>query len=201
VSELVNKIDPITGQSALQLFAAGRPTVGRFPPSVLKWKLLAWLEKKLKDTFSGVPQFKGLSPSLEAFFFTLLLGYTIRVGNSNTRERAMHRRIMDVLVAFRAGSKRIVALDQDPATDQLGEEEVFVPEEEAVAEESEEDRQELAVEEGDAMDGEADDGEAEDEEEAVEEAVPTPYDAEAPVNTQKRVATDGTGSLPRKKKT
>ena len=114
----------------------------------------------------------------------------------------MHRRIMDVLVAFRAGSKRIVALDQDPATDQLGEEEVFVPEEEAVAEESEEDEQEVAVEEGDAVeDGEAEDGEAEDEEEAVEEAVPTPYDAEAPVNTQKRVATDGTGSLPRKKKT
>ena len=199
MSELVNKIDPITGQSALQLFAAGRPTVGRFPPSVLKWKLLAWLEKKLKDTFfSGVPQFKGLSPSLEAFFFTLLLGYTIRVGNSNTRERAMHRRIMDVLVAFRAGSKRIVALDQDPATDQLGEEEVFVPEEEAVAEESEEDEQEVAVEEGDAVeDGEAEDGEAEDE----EEAVPTPYDPVAPVNTQKRVATDGTGSYPRKKKT
>ena len=182
----------------MQLFASGRPTVGRFPPSVLKWKLLAWLENKLKDTFfSGVPQFKGLSPSLEAFFFTLLLGYTLRVGNSNTRERVMHRRIMNVLVAFRAGSKRIVALDQDPATDHLGEEEVFVPEEEAVAEEeSEEDRQELAVEEGDAVDGEADDGEAEDE----EEAVPTPYDAVVPINTQKRVATAGTGSLPKKKK-
>ena len=110
----------------------------------------------------------------------------------------MHRRIMDVLVAFRAGSKRIVALDQDPATDQLGEEAVFVPEEEAVVEESEEDEQEVALEEGDAgEDGEAEDGGAEDE----EEAVPTPYDAEAPVNTQKRVATDGTGSLPRKKRT
>ena len=179
--------------------AAGRPTVGRFPPSVLKWKLLAYLETKLKDTlFSGVPQFKGLSPSVEAFFFTWLLGYTQRVGNANTRERAMHRRIMNVLVAFRAGSKCIVALDQDPATDQRGEEEVFEPAvaEEGEEEDSEEDEPEVVAEEGEAEEGEAAEDGAEDE----EEAVLTPYGAVVPVTTQKRIATGGSGSLTKRKK-
>ena len=125
MDSLVNKIDPSTGLTPLQSFAADRPTVGRFKPSVLKWKMLAWLAAKLKDTFfSGVPQFTGLlPPGIEAFFFTWVLGYTVRVGNSNTREKAMHRRIMSVLAAFRAGSKKIVALDQDEATDAQGEEE------------------------------------------------------------------------------
>ncbi len=48
-----------------------------------------WLETKLKETFfARVPQFNGLTPSIEAFFFTWLLGYTVRVGNTNARERA-----------------------------------------------------------------------------------------------------------------
>ena len=76
--------------------------------------------------------------------------------------------------------------------DQLGEEEVFEP---AVAEEGSE---EEASEEG-ASEVAAEDGEAAEECEA--EDVPSPYDAVAPVATEKRVATGATASSTKRKRT
>ena len=77
-------IDPATGKSYTELFAAGGPTRARLAPSVLKWKMFAYLDTKLRvGYFSGVLAYEGLSPNIMAFIVTIYLGYTVRVGNGN----------------------------------------------------------------------------------------------------------------------
>jgi hypothetical protein len=83
----------------------------------------------------------------------------------------MHRHIMSVLAAFRAGSKRIVALDQDAATDAGGEEEEeAVVDETGESDDGEGDGKAAGVQEGGGSEGSDEDGEDEEDAEGADQA-------------------------------